>query len=65
MDTRKGLVCDERIGLILVRPGSGCDFATTADGFAHEPRKIAVKGLFWPSDHRGLQSTLACAPSVT
>jgi endonuclease/exonuclease/phosphatase family metal-dependent hydrolase len=61
METREGLDCGSRIDFILVRPGSDCDLVAKAKGFAHKPLKSAVDDLYWPSDHRGVQSALRCS----
>ena len=61
METREGLACDARIDFILLRPDAGCDLVTKAKGFAHKPLKKPVDGMYWPSDHRGVQASLRCS----
>jgi endonuclease/exonuclease/phosphatase family metal-dependent hydrolase len=61
METREGLDCGSRIDFVLVRPGAECALATKAKGFAHKPLKRPVDGMYWPSDHRGVQASLRCS----
>ncbi|MGH9013347.1 MAG: endonuclease/exonuclease/phosphatase family protein [Acidimicrobiia bacterium] len=60
-DTIGGRDYSVRIDFLLVRPGRGCEprFPRTA-GFADEPLAEPVNGLYWASDHVGVQATLAC-----
>jgi endonuclease/exonuclease/phosphatase family metal-dependent hydrolase len=58
METKDGLDCGSRIDFILVR--SECSLRAKAAGFAHKPLKQPVDGLYWPSDHRGVQASLTC-----
>ena len=63
---------DERIDFVLVRAPDDCELSvegpddTDGDGtstgmFAGEPFDPPVEGIFWPSDHTGVQADLSCA----
>jgi endonuclease/exonuclease/phosphatase family metal-dependent hydrolase len=60
LDTRKGLACDGRIDFVMARPSAGCALETTAKGFAHKPLRKRVDGMYWSSDHKGVQASLRC-----
>lgn len=60
MNTEDGPGFDARIDYLLVRPEEGCDADIEAAGFANEPRSPPLDGMFWPSDHAGLQATIGC-----
>lgn len=60
-----------RIDFVLVRPGDDCDLQvddpTDGDGdgtatgiFGGEPADPPVEGVYWPSDHAGVQLDLSC-----
>jgi endonuclease/exonuclease/phosphatase family metal-dependent hydrolase len=60
-NTKAGPHFDQRLDYILAKPGSGCDLdlgkaAVFVDGPAPRP----IHGMYWPSDHRGVQATLRC-----
>jgi endonuclease/exonuclease/phosphatase family metal-dependent hydrolase len=61
MNTKEGAGFDERIDYVWVKPGKGCSLRTTAKGFATTAVKAPVHGMWWPSDHGGVHSTLRCA----
>jgi hypothetical protein len=61
----------ERIDFVLARAPGGCDLASDtpddADGdgtstgpFAREPVAEPVEGVYWSSDHSGVQADLSC-----
>jgi hypothetical protein len=63
-----------RIDFVLARPPAPCELVadgpddgdgdgTVTGPFAREPRSTAVAGVFWSSDHSGVQADLSCAPS--
>lgn len=60
IDTVDGPGYDERIDYVMVRPGSGCELAVRAEGFAASPRAEPLNGLRWPSDHAGVLAELGC-----
>lgn len=60
-DTVEGRNYSERIDFLLVREGRGCRARSPqAEGFADEPLAEPINGLYWASDHVGVQATLAC-----
>jgi endonuclease/exonuclease/phosphatase family metal-dependent hydrolase len=61
MDTRQGAGFDERIDYVWVKPGNGCSLRTKAKTIATTPAPKPVDGMWWPSDHGGVLSTLRCA----
>lgn len=61
MNTREGASFDERIDFVWVKPGRNCTLRTTAKGFATTAVASPVNGMWWPSDHGGVYSTLRCA----
>jgi endonuclease/exonuclease/phosphatase family metal-dependent hydrolase len=64
-------VRDNRIDFVLVRSPADCDLTvdepvdgdgdgTSTGIFAGQPFDPPVEGLFWPSDHAGVQADIAC-----
>jgi hypothetical protein len=55
-------VRDERIDYILARAPQSCELGVaSASMFAAEPFDPPIDGIFWPSDHAGVQAELTCA----
>lgn len=62
----------ERIDFVLARAAEGCELRadsrgdTDGDGtstgpFARDPRSEALDGIYWASDHTGVQADLSCS----
>jgi hypothetical protein len=49
-----------RIDFVLVRAASGCRLGSRARPLFAEPLDEPFRGLYWPSDHAGVISTLRC-----
>lgn len=60
MDTEEGPGFDRRIDQVLVRSVAGCNTTIEAKGFATEPRAQPLDGMWWPSDHAGVEATIGC-----
>jgi hypothetical protein len=61
MNTEAGAGFDERIDYVWAKPEKGCTLRTKAKGLATTAAKTPVNGLWWPSDHGGVHSTLRCS----
>jgi hypothetical protein len=58
------LTRSSRIDFVLVHGGATCDPVTASTStatFAGEPAATPVNGVFWPSDHAGVVTSIACA----
>jgi hypothetical protein len=60
MNTKEGAGFDERIDYVWAKPGRRCALRTTAKTIATTPAPTPVNGMWWPSDHGGVYSTLRC-----
>jgi endonuclease/exonuclease/phosphatase family metal-dependent hydrolase len=60
IDTEAGPGFDGRIDYVMVRGGPDCKPEIDAEGFAVEPRRDPLNGLWWPSDHGGVLAEISC-----
>jgi endonuclease/exonuclease/phosphatase family metal-dependent hydrolase len=60
IDTEEGPGFSVRIDYVMVRGGRDCAPSIDAEGFAVEPRREPLNGLWWPSDHSGVLAEISC-----